>query len=297
MPTAATHPAQRIGELAHAEPEMLIAAGSGAQALYGAVWSHAPVHTEVTGLEQHAIVLHLSGCTLVEKWCDGRLAGHRSRIGSVSLVPAHVKTTWVLGGHSRVAHLYVDPRRLVGAAAGSEGPACLPLLRDFFAEDDEVTASLLRIVLAQARSGTLDALAHDQVMSMLLQHLLRRHAADRPLAAPAPRVTLTTATLRRLFDHIEQRLPGDLRLAELAALARLSEDHFLRAFKAAVGQTPHQYVLARRIVLTQGLLVRSALPIGAVARAAGFRGASHFAAAFRQRVGTSPSAWRAQRLH
>ena len=165
-----------------------------------------------------------------------------------------------------MAHLYVDPRRLAGVAAGSEGPACLPLLRDFFAEDDEVTASLLRIVLAQARSGTLDALAHDQVMSMLLQHLLRRHAADRPLAAPAPRVTLTTATLRRLFDHIEQRLPGELRLAELAALARLSEDHFLRAFKAAVGQTPHQYVLARRIVLTQGLLARSALPIGAVAR-------------------------------
>lgn len=297
MHPAAQHPAQRIGELAHAEPELLIAAGSGAQALFGAIWSHAPATTEVTGLPQHAIVLHLSGCTLVEKWHDGRLAGHRSRIGTVTLVPAQAATTWVLGGHSRVAHLYVDPQHLVCAAANSDGPVCPPLLRDFFAEDDEVTASLLRVVLAQARAGTLDALAHDQVMSLLLRHLLRRHALDRPLPAAAPRITLTTATLRRLFDHIEQRLAGELRLAELAALAHLSDDHFLRAFKAAVGQTPHQYVLARRIVLTQGLLQRSALPIALVAQAAGFRGASHFAAAFRQRVGTSPGAWRAQRLH
>ena len=238
-----------------------------------------------------------SGCTLVEKWRDGRLAGHRSRIGSVTLVPAQAATAWVLGGHSRVAHLYVHPQQLVHAAASADGPACLPGLRDFFAEDDEVTASLVRVVLAQARSGTLDALAHDQVMSLLLRHLLYRYAIDRPLAAAPRRLTLTNAMLRRLFDHIEQRLADELRLAELAALARLSDDHFLRAFKAAVGQTPHQYVLERRIVLTQHLLQRSALPIAAVARKAGFRGASHFAAAFRQRVGTSPSAWRAQQWH
>ena len=116
------------------------------------------------------------------------------------------------------------------------------------------------------------------------------------LPPPAP-ITLTAATLRRLFEHIEARLGSELHLAELAALARLSDDHFLRAFKAAVGQTPHQYVLAQRIAHTQGLLERSTLPIAAVAQAAGFRGPSHFAAAFRQRVGTSPTEWRAQRRH
>jgi AraC family transcriptional regulator len=294
---AATHPARRIGELAHAEPELLIRAGGGPDDVFGAVWPHPPVHTRVTGLQQHAIVLHLSGCTLVEKWREGRLVGHHSRIGSITLVPAEAESTWVLGGHSRVAHLYVDPQRLVHAAASADGAPCLPLLRDFFAEDDEVSAALVRTVLAQARGGTLDALAHDQVLSLLSRHLLRRHAADRPLPPARAAVTLTAAKLRRLFEHIEQRLGGELRLGELAALARLSDDHFLRAFKAAVGQTPHQYVLARRIALTQSLLQHGALPIAAVAQAAGFHGASHFAAAFRQRVGTTPSAWRAQRLH
>lgn len=294
---AASHPAQRIGRLSHTEPDLLISAGSGESALYGAVWSHAPVQTEVTGLEQHAIVLHLAGCSLVEKWLEGRLVGHRSRVGSVSLVPARISSGWVLSGHSRVAHLYVDPQRLVNVAATMEGSPCQPALRDFFADDDEVTAALMRIVLAQAQAGTLDALAHDEVMSLLLRHLLRRHALDRPSQAVAPRVTLTTATLRRLFEHIEQRLCGELRLHELAALARLSDDHFLRAFKAAVGQTPHRYVVSRRIALAQSLLLRSALPVATIAQRAGFRGPSHFAAVFRQQVGTSPSAWRTDRRH
>jgi AraC family transcriptional regulator len=297
FPTVHAHPAQCIGALSHTEPDRLISAGSGAQALYGAVWSHGPVQTEVTGLAHHALVLHLAGCTLVEKWRDGRLVGHRARIGSVSLVPAQVSSSWVLSGHSRVAHLYFDPARLAAAAAHLDGQPCLPKLHDFFADDDKVTAALMRVLLAQADAGTLDALGHDEVMSLLLRHLLRRHAADRPAPAPQLRTTLTAATLRRLFDHIEQRLDSELRLHSLAALARLSDDHFLRAFKAAVGQTPHRYVLCRRVALAQGLLERTSLPIVVVAQRAGFRGPSHFAAAFRQQLGTSPSDWRAQSKH
>ena len=302
MPASPAHPAEHIGALAHAEPDLRVSAGAGTPGeLLGAVWSHAPVVADVVGLNRHAIVLHLSGSTLVEKWCDGKLVGHRSRIGSVSLVPAEVPSRWVLTGHSRVAHVDVDPQRLALAAASADGPPCAPGLRDFFAEPDEVLASLVRLVFANAQAGTLDGLAHDEVMALLERHLLRRYAGGRPGAAPpapppAP-ITLTAATLRRLFEHIEARLGSELHLAELAALARLSDDHFLRAFKAAVGQTPHQYVLAQRIAHTQGLLERSTLPIAAVAQAAGFRGPSHFAAAFRQRVGTSPTEWRAQRRH
>jgi AraC family transcriptional regulator len=297
---AASHPAQRIGRVSRTEPDLLIAAGSGAGTLYGAIWSHTPVHAEVTGLAQHALVLHLSGCSLVEKWVQGRLLGHRARIGSVSLVPAGMASTWVLGGHSRVAHLYLDPQRL--ADAGAElNPAGAPLaLQDFFADDDEISAALVHRVLAQAQAGTLDALAHDEAMSMLLRHLLRRHGLQgpRPHAAPSPeRLTMTSATLRRLFEHIEQHLGTELRLHELAALARLSEDHFLRAFKAAVGQTPHRYVLSRRIARAQSLLQRTGLPVAAVAQETGFRGPSHFAAAFRSHTGTTPSVWRASRRH
>jgi AraC family transcriptional regulator len=293
MALPATHPPQLIAALAHTEPELLISDGEGAP--WGAVFSHAPVQAEVQGLQQHAIVLHLSGSTLVEKWCEGRLAGHRSRIGSVSLVPALQTSRWVLGGHSRVLHLYVEPALLVEVAAAADSPPAPAQLRDFFAEDDPQSAALLRRTLLRAQRGLHDRLAHDELLAELLPHLMQRHAAERPLAASPQRLTLTGATLRRLFALVEEQLHADLRLAEMAAVARLSDDHFLRAFKAAVGVTPHRYVLDRRIARSQQLLARSALPVAEVARTVGFRGASHFAAAFRQRVGLTPSAWRVQR--
>ena len=264
--------------------------------MLGAIWSHSPTQANVTDLAQHAIVLHLSGSTLVEKWRDGRLVGHRSRIGSVSLVPADTATQWVLSGHSRVAHLYVDPQR-VSAAGRSEGLPYVPEMRDFFAETDDVMTSLVRLVFAQAQAGLLDDLAHDEVMSMVVRHLLRHYALERPLPAAAARLTLTAVTLRRVFAHIDDRLCSTLRLAELAALARLSDDHFLRSFKTAVGQTPHQYVLARRIARSRELLERSNSPICEVAQATGFKGASHFSAAFKAQVGASPTDWRMQRRH
>jgi AraC family transcriptional regulator len=293
MPNLLAHTADHIGRAAHTVPETLVTSETGVP--LAAVWSHAPVQAELNGLQQHALALHLAGCTLVEKWCGGRLLGHRSRIGSVSLVPAGVPSQWVLSGHSRVAHVYVDPQSLAWAAAQADGPACTPALRDFFAEPDEVLAAMLRLLLAQAHAGLLDGLAHDEWMAGVLRHLLRGYAADRPLQSTTPRVSLTAATLRRLFEHIEAHLSQGLRLSELAGIARLSDDHFLRAFKAAVGQTPHQYLLGRRIAHTQQLLARSTAPVAAVARAAGFRGASHFAAAFRQHTGVSPTVWRAAR--
>jgi AraC family transcriptional regulator len=293
-PHPAEHPANHIGTLAHVEPDMLISAGAGS--LLGAIWSHSPIQASVADLAQHAIVLHLSGSTLVEKWRDGHLLGHRARIGSVSLVPAQAATQWVLSGYSRVAHLYVDPQHLL-AAGSCEGLPFVPQLRDFFAETDDVLTSLVRLVFAQAQAGTLDDLAHDEVMSMVVRHLLRHYALDKPLSAAAPRVTLTAATLRRVFAHIEDRLCGPLRLAELASLAHLSDDHFLRSFKAAVGQTPHQFVLDRRITRSRQLLERSDSSISGVALATGFKGASHFSAAFKAHVGVSPTDWRIQRRH
>jgi AraC family transcriptional regulator len=288
----AEHPANRIGMLARIEPDMLISAGAGS--LQGAIWSHSPTQACVTDLAQHAIVLHLSGSTLVEKWCDGRLLGHRTRIGSVSLVPAQIETQWVLSGYSRVAHMYVHPQRLL-AIGCCEGLPFAPQIRDFFAETDEVMSSLVRLVFAQANAGTLDDLAHDELMSMVARHLLRHYAVEQPLPATSPRVTLTAVTLRKVFAHIEDRLGSTLRLAELAALARLSDDHFLRSFKAAVGQTPHRYVLSRRITRSRELLERGDSPIAGIALATGFKGASHFSAVFKAQVGVSPTDWRLQR--
>jgi AraC family transcriptional regulator len=286
------HAANTIGALAHAEPLGLV----GEPAPLVALWSHMPLEVEVRGLNLHAIALHLGGCTLVEKWRDGRCVGHRARVGSVSLVPAFASTAWVLGGPMQVAHFFIDPTELETAAASADAPQIQ--VRDFYAERDPWLAALICDVLA--RGDHIEPLERDELVGRVAHHLLRHYRADdRPSATALP-LALTTATLRRVFAHIDAVLASQaethsrdsLRLAQLATIARLSPDHFLRAFKASVGQTPHQYVLAQRIDRAQHLLRSSRIPVADVLRITGFSTASHFAAAFRRRVGCTPTEWR-----
>jgi AraC family transcriptional regulator len=287
--------AQSIGRFAHAEPERVLRTVEGE--VVGAVWSHPPTQTSVQGLDHHALALHLSGCTLVEKRSEGRWMGHRSRVGSVSLVPAWRTSEWVLEGHCRVAHAYVLPSALLDTAEhlGLAWPA--DGLDDFFADEDAQLVRLLRWLLQEAQEGLLDSLALAQWQALLLTHLVRRRVGQRSSLAqdvPARRMALTGATLRRLFAHVEDHLAQDLTLKALAGIAHQSPDHFLRAFREAVGQTPHQYVLNRRLERAREWLARSPRTIVDIAQDTGFRGASHFAAAFRRQYKLTPSAWRAQ---
>ena len=294
------HPVEAIAAIANQTPERLIATASGAPV--GAVWAHPAMAADVVGLHGHAVAVHLAGCTLVEKWCGGRLQGHQSRVDSVSLVPAGVSTHWVLGGPARVAHLYIAPQALCASNAQADKPLETAELQDFFGVQDPVLSALVHLMLAQLSGPTTDTitgmptddLAHDELLSMATRHLLKHYGLARQRQDEARRVHLTAATLRRVFEHIESQLadPRALRLHDLARVARISEDHFVRAFRASVGQTPHQYLVARRIDTARELLKRSALPIADVGRAVGFSGPSHFAAAFRQRVGVTPAQWR-----
>ena len=60
--------------------------------------------------------------------------------------------------------------------------------------------------------------------------------------------------LRRAKDEIDRRYAEPLDLAEVAAAAHVSKYHFVRAFKAAYGETPMRYLTRRRIERAQDLL-------------------------------------------
>ena len=91
-----------------------------------------------------------------------------------------------------------------------------------------------------------------------------------------------------MSEHLE--LP--ISLAALAAAARLSPFHFLRAFKESLGLTPGQYVLDRRIEQAKFLLANGDLRIAAISVSVGFAHSSHFTRAFRRKTGVPPSVFR-----
>src|SRR5262249_18360292 len=90
----------------------------------------------------------------------------------------------------------------------------------------------------------------------LMARLVQNHAGAGPTGhvSPAVREGLDPRRLARVLDYIEANLEGDLTVMRLASVACLSQFHFARAFKAAVGQSPHRHVSARRLQRAKELL-------------------------------------------
>lgn len=160
---------------------------------------------------------------------------------------------------------------------------------------DPVTIHIALALAELARQPeTTDPLLAEQLgltFAACTLRLLSRRPAPRPERPDA----LSPDRLRRVLDHIEDALEdGDLSLAELAAIARLSPFHFSRAFKAATGRAPHQFVLARRVERAKALLARRDLALAEIAYRAGFASQAHFSTAFRRATGTTPARYRAE---
>jgi len=102
-------------------------------------------------------------------------------------------------------------------------------------------------------------------------------------------------TLTRVRQYIERHYAKPLTVPHLARLARLSMFHFIRAFRAETGVTPHQYVRARRIERACELLVTTPLPVTEICDAVGFQSLGSFSALFRRVTGEAPAAYRAKR--
>lgn len=79
----------------------------------------------------------------------------------------------------------------------------------------------------------------------------------------------------KILMRLEQFPEDKLSLDEMAALLYVSKYHFIRSFKQAVGLTPHQFQIQKRVRKAQRLLERSE-DTAEVALSAGFYDQSHF---------------------
>jgi AraC-like DNA-binding protein len=85
---------------------------------------------------------------------------------------------------------------------------------------------------------------------------------------------------------------SDLDLDAVAAYAGYSRYHFVRAFKAAYGETPGQYLSRRRIERAEELLRSANLSVTEICMLVGFTSLGTFSARFKKQTGMSPSEYR-----
>ena len=101
--------------------------------------------------------------------------------------------------------------------------------------------------------------------------------------------------VQRVTAHIESHLDGSITTQDLATIARVSTYHFTRAFRESLSETPHAYVMRRRVERAQGLMLTTNIALGQIAIDCGFADQAHFNKLFRRLAGQSPGAWRRAR--
>ena len=146
-------------------------------------------------------------------------------------------------------------------------------------------AVLNRVIEAQ-REATGPAVA-TPLLAALLTDLIHRPSNDEAGLARHHRERIQQATAR-----IRESPGACPEVADLARLAGYSVDHFSRVFLQVTGHRPQAYVIDAKLERARQLLSESALAIGEIAEALGYRDIFFFSRQFRQRMGCSPTAYR-----
>ena len=99
--------------------------------------------------------------------------------------------------------------------------------------------------------------------------------------------------LLRAKDLIDARYREPLDVPTLARAAHLSPAHFSREFRRAFGETPHQYLLTRRLERAAALLRNTDRTVADICLVVGLRSIGSFTTSFSRTLGLSPTAYRA----
>ena len=165
-------------------------------------------------------------------------------------------------------------------------------LRNASAVDDPALTALLAPLRAELDASAPSALLIAGLAQALAVHLARRYM---DVGAVPGKATLPAYKLRVLTSWMEQHLDQPFNLGALAAMTGISEFHFNRLFKRAIGLPPSQYQIKLRISAARRLLRETDTSVVDVANMVGYSNPSHFSQLFRKHAGLSPSVYRRQR--
>ena len=267
----------------------------GWRSLYAAIIEEAPLNTLETPVPHPFFIYHLYHPTEVTRKVPG-MRLERALIGPrrICLTPGGTTARWQHCGQPEILQVYL--RQSTYAAAVGEMYGCdasaAEIVPRFAILDPLLEQLALTIAGALRHSSMGDGLYIDTLAQMIAAHLAHHHSSrSGPIHKPAADV-MPTWKIRRVIDFIEENLDRDLSLEVLAAEVHISPLYLPRAFKTAVGQSTHQYVLRRRVERARKLLCNSDMPIAEIALSSGFSSQSHLSNWFLRFVGVSPATYR-----
>jgi AraC family transcriptional regulator len=232
-------------------------------------------------LAGHAVVINLDAETLRLQRRQG------ARFIDVHMPPGSL---WITPAGAPMTHQFRDTCRW-GAVELSAEKMRFVLRRELeprgdFGTVDGALSAMVRALLDEATTGgSSGSLFIDQLTTAIAMRLAC-HAPSGIERVPT-RSGIGKNRLSRVTDLIEGTLESAITVGDLAAVAGLSPAHFARAFKRETNETPHAFVMRRRIERARELMA-SGTSIAEAALGCGFTDQAHLSRVFKLRFGMTP---------
>jgi AraC family transcriptional regulator len=244
----------------------------------------------------HEINIPLDGQLVTEKRsATGKLVRTKAATGNVCLTPAGQAGAAYWNKNLDNMGILLRPDFAAQTALENRFSPDFRFVEIYKREDlliQHIGLTLLAEVDSATPSGRLYT---DSLIQTLTLHLLKNYSTANSVRENT-NGGLSGYKLRRVREFIDANLEEDLSLAEIAAIADLSQFHFARAFRKSTGLTPQQYVMQQRIERAKELLAEDELPIVEISLRTGFKNQSHFTTLFRKFTKFTPKTWRELKL-
>lgn len=237
--------------------------------------------------DYHSITVLLSSPG-VSQWCcgDEKRRSVRPVRGDVFFCPAYVPLSVQSEKAFESVLLCLSPKFLFQVCDRIGENRALELAPAVMRKDSFIQQVVTSLVEETGQNlGAGRELFASSLATALGVHLNREYVG--PSVSHNPVACLSDDELVKLNRHIDRNLDTPLTLDDLASVIGRSRFHFARLFKASTGETPHQYVVQRRVKRARELLMMGRT-IVEVAAEVGFASQSHLHAHIRRAFGCTP---------
>jgi AraC family transcriptional regulator len=245
---------------------------------------------EVPGQEETRVSIHAG--PPVEISCHRAGYHHRgtSVHGDIYVTPADTPSSWEVKGKDTFLSLRVSPTLLNRVAVELElDPDGIEIRNRIQVRDTQLENIGWALNEEMKLGYPCGQLYYDSLAVAVATRLICCHSS-KSVDMKRPNKRLSDRRLRQVFDYIEDNIAENISLGDLAAVIGLSVSHFKVLFREAVGLSPHQYLIRRRVERAKNLLGEGKLSICQIATESGFAHQSHLARHMRRVLGVAPKA-------
>ena len=221
------------------------------------------------------------------------------REGTVWITPggSHEEETEIERPLDDVAHIYLSNELMTSLHSDEAMPGRAPSI-DYLADvQDNLIRQIGWSLVSEMRAPTAGGKVLAESLGVTLAaRILQRHSTA-AIARAKHDVrergrTIDDVRVRRVIDYMMAHLEDPVGLADLAAVACLSQYHFVRTFRLKAGLPPYQFLSRLRLQHAKTLLGCSDRAISDIALACQFSSQSNFTRAFREFTGNTPKQFR-----